>query len=127
MTLQSYRSGTYPARSIYAVSTAEHAYVLLEDQSIDLTGAELLHPRVSFVTITPPESLPAMLSQVAGNWTSSRHNAAQTGRGVVMGGMPQVQIEGHVYSVGGDWLIRIANVTQAGGALRGLVIEASNL
>ena len=128
MSFQSYRSNTYQARTIYSVSTTSGTYALLEDQAVDLTGSERSNPRVTFVTITPPESLPSMLGQIAGNWSASRHNAtAPSGRGLVPPGAGQVLLDGYVYSVGNDWLVRIGNVTQSGNVHKGIVIEVSHI
>ena len=146
MTLHSYRSGYYPSRSIYTVSTSAYTYALLEDTSTSppnaqspltptpQTSSQPRSSRTQFVTIPLPDALPMLLSQISGNWTSSRqNNAAQSGRGVVFGAAPQVVLEGHIFTIGGDWTIRIGNVTQgpgaaggASGAARGMIIEVSN-
>src|SRR5260370_27862699 len=121
MTLHSYRSGFYPSRSIYTVSTSTYTYALLEDtstppnhQSPSTTPQTPIQPkpsRTQFVTIPSPDALPSLLSQISGNWTSSRQNiAAQSGRGVVLGAAPQVVIEGHTFTLGRDWAVRIGNV-----------------
>jgi len=127
MAFHTYRSSIYQARTIYSVSTSTATYALLEDQAVDLTGSDRSNPRVTFVAITPPESLPSMLAQIAGNWSASRPNAAVPGRSVLPAGAGQVHLDGHVYSVGTDWLVRIGNVTQPGGVHKGIVIEAEYL
>jgi hypothetical protein len=125
MVFHTYRSSVYQARTIYSVSTSTATYALLEDQAVDLTGSDRSNPRVTFVSITPPESLQSMLAQIAGNWSASRPNAAVPGRSVVPAGVGQVHLDGHVYSVGTDWLVRIGNVTQPGGVHKGIVIEVN--
>ncbi|KAF8312557.1 uncharacterized protein EI90DRAFT_3093526 [Cantharellus anzutake] len=147
MTLHSYRSGTFPSRSIYTVSTSAYTYALLEDVSIPPPSIQLPLPptrqvpgtprptRTQFVTIPSPEALPTLLSQISGNWTSSRqNNAAHSGRGVVFGVGPQVLLEGHTYTIAGDWVVRVGSVTQgpgapggASGAARGIIIEVEYL
>jgi len=171
MTLHSYRSGFYPSRSIYTVSTSTYTYALLEDSSPlpppppppnpnsqsssspsistqppQTSESKSQSKRTQFVTIpSPPDSsaLPTLLSQISGNWTSSRqNNAAQSGKGVVIGASPQVVIEGHTFTIGGDWVVRIGNViqgsggvplgggggsTSASGSARGMIIEAEYL
>ncbi len=51
----------------------------------------------------------------------------------MVGAAPQVVIEGHTFTVGGDWAVRIGNVTQgpgaaggASGAAKGMIIEVGN-
>ncbi|CDO71568.1 hypothetical protein BN946_scf184911.g38 [Trametes cinnabarina] len=36
-------------------------------------------------------------------------------------------VEGHVYSIGTDWLVRAGNVLLAGGAVKGMFLEAEYL
>jgi len=125
--LHSYRSGTFPSRSIFAASTNDHAYAVIEDASAD-SSSNSPHPRISFVTLTPPEALGAMLAMVAGNWTVSRTNAAlqNTRAGITMSNVSQLALEGFVYAIGTDWVIRVG-IVRHGQTPKGLVIEAEYL
>lgn len=114
---------------IYAVSTNEKMYAVLEDNTIDaISKKHPDHPRITFVTITPPQNFAPFLSQISGNWTTAR---TQGGKGAATSGgaahSANLLIDGFVFSVGKDWLVRTANVTQSGGALKGCVIEAEYL
>lgn len=66
-----------------------------------------------------------MLSMISGNWTASRTNAAiQNNRAGAMAVnlQNQVAVEGVVYSVSTDWVVRIGAVRQ-GQTPKGFLIE----
>ena len=39
------------------------------------------------------------------------------------GAGPQLVVEGHVYAIGSDWLVRAGNVKLSGGAVKGMLVE----
>lgn len=124
MHLHSYRSGAFPSRSIFAASTNHHTYAVIEDSSASLNNSVAAHPRISFVTIASFDSLGPMLSMIAGNWTASRTNAAiQNNRaGLAVNNQTQLGLDGFVYSIGTDWVVRIGTVRH-GQAPKGVFIE----
>ena len=36
---------------------------------------------------------------------------------------PHLMVEGHVYAIGSDWLVRAGNVILSGGAVKGMLVE----
>lgn len=120
--LQSYRSAAVPSRSIYSVSTSDHTYAVLEDQAPHSENAFRLPPRVSFVTIASLDGLPGILAQIGGAWSASRTNATLGTRGVSAPTVNQLVLDGAVYSVGTDWIVRLGAVRH-GQTPKGLIIE----
>lgn len=130
MGIQTYRSATLPSRSLYTVSTNDSTFCVLEDlavQSDTSNGQD--HPRSTFVTVSSPQNIASMLLQISGRWSTSRQGASSNGEGgKAGGGGGHLLIDGFVFSIGKDWIVRVAKVTQAGGAgllVKGIVIEVS--
>lgn len=115
----------------------DNAFVLVEDPSvptcIDLVQAAPpgtaisqiggpAHCRTTFLTMKPPGALEQLLAQLRARWISGRHAAAPAPqRGQASG--QQLNIDGFVYAIGNDWLVRVGNVMLAGGAVRGMLLE----
>ncbi|KAF8591406.1 hypothetical protein K439DRAFT_1326636, partial [Ramaria rubella] len=143
-------------RTMCAVTMNENVFVLLEDPSAP-TRAESLniaarnsqvtehaadgvqtttgpppadippHYRTTYITITPPQSLELLLAQLRARWQSVRQATGQArGSGLSSGGA-QLTIEGNVFAIGTDWLVRAGNVVLAGGTVRGMLLEAEYL
>ncbi|OJT15837.1 hypothetical protein TRAPUB_3435 [Trametes pubescens] len=93
------------------------------------------HYRYTFPTLSPPGALEQLLAQLRARWVSVR----QTGASAASSGAPgggsqksqgsgqQLSVEGHVYAIGTDWLVRAGNVLLAGGAVKGMFLEAEYL
>lgn len=115
----------------------ENVFVLLEDPSAP-TRADVLamappdippsqvqgpsHYRTTFITLKPPGALEQLLAQLRARWLAGRQavsNASQRGQPTGH----QLTIEGHIYSIGSDWLVRVGNVILAGGAVKGMLLE----
>lgn len=120
-----------------ALSMNENVFVLLEDPSAP-TRADVLamappdippsqvqgpdHYRTTFITLKPPEALEQLLAQLRAPWLAGRQAVSSTTqRGQPIG--HQLTIEGNIYSIGTDWLVRVGNVILAGGAVRGMLLE----
>jgi hypothetical protein len=140
---------------MYAVTMGENAFVLLEDHSAP-TRVEVLsvaaqateqqtvngttqdttltasyvsptHYRTTYITVTPPHSLELLLAQLRARWQSVRQATGQTrGQGNPSTGGSQLIIEGNVFAIGSDWLVRAGNVVLAGGTVRGILLEVSH-
>jgi len=85
---------------------------------------QITHRRTSYVVIRPPESLDLLLNQLQAKWVPSRQsssNLTSKSQGIIGG--PHVTIEGLVFSVGTDWIIRAGNIMLAGGTTRGMLLE----
>ncbi|TDL29490.1 hypothetical protein BD410DRAFT_817582 [Rickenella mellea] len=86
------------------------------------------HYRSTFLTVSPPNALEQLLGQLRARWTSTRQTSSSTGRGQ---NQPtsghQLVIEGSIFTIGNDWLIKVGNVLLAGGALKGMLLEAEYL
>jgi len=87
------------------------------------------HRRTSFAIFRPPESLDLLLNQLQSKWVPVRQlgSSASGAKAKGITGGPQVTIEGLVFSVDTDWIIRAGNIILAGGATRGMLLEAEYL
>lgn len=117
-----------------ALSMNENVFVLLEDPSAP-TRADVLamappdilpsqvqgpnHYRTTFVTLKPPGALEHLLGQLRAPWQPGRQAVSQRGQPIGH----QLTIEGSIYSIGTDWLVRVGNVILAGGAVKGMLLE----
>ena len=80
------------------------------------------HYRTTFVTVSPPGALETLLSQLGARWTSTRQSNSST-RNPVLNTGNQLTIEGFIFSIGTDWLVRVGNVLLSGGAVKGMLLE----
>ncbi|KAG5652458.1 hypothetical protein H0H81_004954 [Sphagnurus paluster] len=149
LSVKSYRStlGQIPnlpvpsERTMMALTMDENVFVLLEDphapartdvlaaappgeESAYLQGPT--HFRTTFLTLRPPGALEQLLAQLKARWVSVRQTStAVPQRGQSSG--QQLTIEGHIFGIGNDWLVRVGNVMLAGGAVKGMLLEAEYL
>ncbi|KAK0468396.1 uncharacterized protein EV420DRAFT_1504257 [Desarmillaria tabescens] len=84
------------------------------------------HYRNTFLTLSPPGALEHLLAQLKARWVSVRQSTANTAPRTQAAG-PQLLIDGHVFSIGTDWIVRIGNVLLSGGAVKGMLLEAEYL
>ncbi|OCB90871.1 hypothetical protein A7U60_g1895 [Sanghuangporus baumii] len=84
------------------------------------------HYRTTFVTVSPPGALETLLGQLGTRWTSTRQQSANL-RSQAMNAGNQLTIEGSIFSIGTDWRVRVGNVHLAGGAVKGMLLEAEYL
>ncbi|KAF8640139.1 hypothetical protein AX17_001375 [Amanita inopinata Kibby_2008] len=117
----------------------ENVFVLLEDPTAP-TRADVLaaappgqesaylqspsHYRTTFLTLTPPNALEQLLSQLKARWVSVRQ---PSGPQKTQTSGHQLTIEGHIFAIGTDWVVRAGNVILAGGAVKGMLLEAEYL
>jgi len=83
------------------------------------------HYRTTFLTLRPPGALEQLLTQLKARWVSVRPPVAGAPQRGQSG--QQLSIEGHIFAIGSDWLVRIGNVILAGGAVKGMLLEAEYL
>ena len=101
-----------------APTRADLAYHASQSQT---AIAEPTHYRNTFLTLSPPGALEQLLSLLRARWISTKQaggNAAQYKQGAA-----QLTVEGHVYAIGTDWIVRAGNVILAGGAVKGMLLE----
>ncbi|RDB22501.1 hypothetical protein Hypma_010150 [Hypsizygus marmoreus] len=149
LSVRSYRStlGQIPGfqipseRTMCALTMDENVFVLLEDP-LAPTRADVLaaappgqetaylqsptHFRTTFLTLRPPGALEQLLAQLKARWVSVRQSASSVPQRGQAGGQ-QLLIEGHIFSIGSDWLVRVGNVILAGGGIKGMLLEAEYL
>ncbi|KAF5389100.1 hypothetical protein D9757_004917 [Collybiopsis confluens] len=127
-------------RTMFTLQMYENVFVLLEDplaptradvvQAIaDKTAPPTFQPthyRTTFLTLNPPGALEQLLAQLKARWVPVRQGSTS--------GMPrgqssgyQLTIEGGIFGIGSDWLIRAGIVTMTGGEMRGMLLEAEYL
>ena len=117
----------------------DNVFVLLEDPSAP-TKADVLatlppeghisthmqgptHYRTTFLTIRPSEALDLLLTQLRAQWVPVRQTTSpQRGQASALQGQ-QLIIDGHIFAIGNEWLVRVGNVILAGGAVRGMLLE----
>ncbi|KAK0487001.1 hypothetical protein EDD18DRAFT_1192791 [Armillaria luteobubalina] len=119
-------------RSMCALTMGENVFVLLDDpgapsrtEAEDLTQPPT-HYRTTFLTLSPPGALEHLLAQLKARWVSVRQSTANIAPRNQAAG-PQLLIDGHVFSIGTDWIVRIGNVVLSGGAVKGMLLEAEYL
>ncbi|KAK1236616.1 hypothetical protein PQX77_000168 [Marasmius sp. AFHP31] len=116
----------------------ENVFVLLEDP-LAPTRADIVanpsdgnvyqptHYRNTFLTLSPPGALEQLISQLKAPWVPVRQssNTNMGPRGQASG--HQLVIDGHIFAIGTDWIVRVGNVILAGGAVKGMILEAEYL
>jgi hypothetical protein len=117
----------------------ENAFVLLEDPSAptradvlamappDLEPSQVVGPthyRTTFLTLNPPGALEQLLAQLRARWVSVRQTSSTAPQRGQAG--QQLNIDGNIFAIGNDWLVRVGNVILAGGAVKGMLLEVRN-
>ena len=138
-------------RSLSVLTMNNYAFAFLEDPSVP-THAEFLqaqalvaegaggsdqdsmsfqlteppHYRHTFLALHPSGGLEQLLSQLRAKWQSTRQQPMMN-QGAAQNRQPgfQLTVEGNMFAVGSDWLVRVGNVILAGGAVKGMLLEVS--
>ncbi|OSX60215.1 hypothetical protein POSPLADRAFT_1047682 [Postia placenta MAD-698-R-SB12] len=130
-----------PERAMYTVTMNDNVFVQIEDPGAP-TRAEIPqlleaqgqsprsfppppHYRNTLMTVSPPGALEQLIAQLRARWLPVR--GAPTGSQKSQNAAQQVTVDGLIYSIGNDWLIRFGHVILAGGAVKGMLIEAEYL
>jgi hypothetical protein len=119
-------------RTLLALTMDENVFVLLEDpmsmSRLDIEAAMAEnhpvnqnppHYRTTFLTVSPPGALEQLVTHLKARWVPVR--------GAGQGGGQQLTIDGIVFRLGTDWLVRIGNVVQASGAVKGMLVEVRDV
>nr|GAT59448.1 alpha-ketoacid dehydrogenase kinase N-terminal domain-containing protein [Mycena chlorophos] len=136
LSISLYRStlANVPDRTIFTLTMDQNVFVLVDDPAapnradvVDAGQEALylqrhLHYRYTFLTLRPPSGLEQLLAQLNARWKPVREVNAQRGQP-----SQQLAIEGYIYALGTDWIVRVGNVVLPGGAIRGMVLEAEYL
>ncbi|PPQ71366.1 hypothetical protein CVT24_011752 [Panaeolus cyanescens] len=142
LSIRSYRSvlGGPVDRNLYTLTIAseDRVFVHIEDPAAhnrsDVLAAappgeeaaylqSPTHFRNTFITLKPMGGLEQLLTQIKARWTPVRQSTSGISQKNLMSGQ-QVIIDGLVFSIGTDWIVRCGNVNLAGGAVRGMILEA---
>ncbi|KAH7914329.1 hypothetical protein BJ138DRAFT_1209365 [Hygrophoropsis aurantiaca] len=156
LSVRSYRStlGTIPGlqvhseRSMCALTMNDNVFVLLEDPASP-TRADFLasmqsgndqdqghsfqaspgppHYRTTFLTLQPPGALEQLLAQLRARWVSVRQSGVSSSQRAGQGTGQQLVVDGYVFAIGNDWLVRVGNVILSGGVVKGMLLEAEYL
>ena len=83
------------------------------------------HFRNTLLTLSPPGALEQLLSQLRARWVSVRQSATAGPSQMSQTGGQQLSVDGYVYHIGTDFVVRAGNVILAGGAVKGMLLEVS--
>ena len=126
-----------------ALTMNDHVFVLLEDPAApsraDVLAASqgtdgrppsqvphLPHYRTTFLTLRPPGALEQLLGQLKARWMPVRQSSVGSSQRA-QAPSQQLTVEGHVFAIGNDWLVRVGNVILAGGAVKGMLLEVRRM
>lgn len=81
------------------------------------------HYRQTFLTLSPPGGLEQLLLQLQAKWVSVRQTGTSGMSQISQTAGQQLSVEGAVYTIGTDFIVRAGNVVLAGGAVKGMLLE----
>lgn len=111
-------------RTMSAFTMGENVFVLLDDpispgrydlQTLSL-ATKPTHLKSTYITLSPAGALEQLLSHLRARWGSVRGQT--TG--------PQLTIEGSIFSIGTDWIVRVGNVITSTGSVKGILLEVNS-
>jgi hypothetical protein len=119
------------------LTMSDNVFVLLEDPSapsraelaayhasqLETAIVEPTHYRNTFLTLSPPGALEQLLSLLRARWISTKQSAGNATQ--YKQTAAHLTIEGNVYSIGTDWIVRAGNVILATGAVKGMLLEVT--
>lgn len=123
-------------RSMCLLTMSDNVFVSLEDPSAP-TRADLAyhasqsqtviveptHYRNTFLTLSPPGALEQLLSLLRARWISTKQSSGNTAQ--YKQTAAQLTVEGNIYAIGTDWIVRAGNVILATGAVKGILLEVN--
>ncbi|KAI0028464.1 hypothetical protein K488DRAFT_80664 [Vararia minispora EC-137] len=144
LSVRSYRStlgALAPERTMCALTMNENVFVLVDDPfaptradlavhaSKDGNGAvatipDPAHYRYTFLTLNPPGALEQLLTQLRARWATTKQNMAGGSR---QPSAQQLAIDGAIYTIGTDWIVRAGNIVLNGNTVKGMLLEAEYL
>lgn len=150
LSVKSYRSSLGPQglsidRALFALTMNALTFVLLEDPAAPQVAemAALLQPksaqvdgelqglqdveepphyRYTLTTVSPLSALEQLIAQWSTRWISTRHQSSNSRNQSATSGS-LLTVDGSIFSIGNDWIVRIGNVILAGGAVKGMLLE----
>jgi len=125
-------------RSMCLLTMGDNVFVSLEDPSAP-TRADLAyhasqsetaileptHYRNTFLTLSPPGALEQLLTLLRARWISTKQSTGSAAQ--YKQTAAQLTIEGNVYAIGTDWIVRAGNVILATSTVKGMLLEAEYL
>jgi hypothetical protein len=113
-------------RTMSTFTMGENVFVLLDDpispgrydlQTLSL-ATKPTHLKSTYITLSPPGALEQLLSHLRARWGSVRGQT--TG--------PQLTIDGSIFSIGTDWIVRVGNVVMSStSSVKGILLEVISL
>ena len=103
-----------------------HYYMENREHLKNQIQEEPSHYRMTFVTTSPPGALESLLTQLGSRWVPTRQPST-TSRTSTSSPGNHLTIEGTIFSIGTDWLVRAGNVILTGGTVKGMLLEVRNL
>ncbi|EAU90384.2 hypothetical protein CC1G_00768 [Coprinopsis cinerea okayama7 len=125
-------------RTMLTVTMGENVFVLLEDpgaptrsEAVERGLTEpMTHYRSTFLTVRPPGALEQLLVQLKARWmpvrqaATTRNTSASATNALYTAS--ELNIEGKVFQVGSDWLVRVGMVKNK-ETMRGMLLEVEYL
>ena len=103
-----------------------HYYLENREQLKNQIQEEPSHYRMTFVATSPPGALESLLTQLGSRWVPTRQPSTNTRASSASPGN-HLSIEGSIFSIGTDWLVRAGNVILTGGTVKGMLLEVRDL
>ncbi|VDC07282.1 unnamed protein product [Peniophora sp. CBMAI 1063] len=144
LSVRSYRStlgALAPERSMCALTMGENVFVSIEDPFAPSRREYAANPegyfqgranrdppphyRHTFLTLSPPGALELLLGQLRARWMTTKQAVAQ-GQAARGPNAQQLVVDGLVWAIGTDWIVRAGNVV-LNGVPRGMLLEAEYL
>ncbi|KAI5893256.1 uncharacterized protein SCHCODRAFT_02621261 [Schizophyllum commune H4-8] len=121
--------GAERSMTTFTQTSPDAAFVLIEDplamqgsmSAMSQDQPTPSHYQYTLVPVSPPGALEQLLQQLNAPWTMR-----QAGGGSNQSGR-QLLIDGHIFTIGSDWVVCVGNVILAGGTLKGMILEAEYL
>lgn len=79
------------------------------------------HYRHTFLTLSPPGALEQLLAQLRARWMTTKQGMTQ-GQAARGSSSQQLLVDGGVFAIGTDWILRAGNVL-LNGVPRGMLLE----
>ena len=117
--------GAERSMTTFTQTSPDAAFVLIEDplamqgsmSAMSQDQPTPSHYQYTLVPVSPPGALEQLLQQLNAPWTMR-----QAGGGSNQSGR-QLLIDGHIFTIGTDWVVCVGNVILAGGTLKGMILE----
>jgi len=109
-----------PSRADVAVQTSQHA----NGTSTVVVVPDPAHYRHTFLTLSPPGALEQLLTQLRARWLTTKQAASG---GTRQPNAQQLTIDGGIFAIGSDWILRAGNVVLNGNTVKGMLLEAEYL